>query len=147
MSSQNNETNIELDNEMHNEENVHIMLYELFTRYLENNRNNMILNIINDIDNIIFEDDLNRVMRESLETDKQLVRSDDFVDFKKIKYCNVDDNNKTSDNIMCSICLTVFENECDVSLTKCKHVFHTDCIKEWSRYKKDCPICRKDLKK
>jgi hypothetical protein len=86
-------------------------------------------------------------MRESLETDKQLVRSDDFVDFKKIKYCNVDDNNKTSDNIMCSICLTVFENECDVSLTKCKHVFHTDCIKEWSRYKKDCPICRKDLKK
>ena len=97
------------------------------------------------IDNLLFEDDLATAMRESLETDKQLVRTDEFLEFKTIKYCNIDDKN--SYNTTCSICLTNFEDECDVSVIDCEHLFHTDCIKEWSRYKKNCPICREELKK
>lgn len=99
------------------------------------------------MDNLIFEDDLTIALRESLETDKQLVRTDEFVDLQKIKYCNLNDKNKTSDNTKCTICLTDFEDECNVSLTECNHLFHTECVKEWSRYKKDCPVCRKELKK
>ena len=45
----------------------------------------------------------------------------------------------------CSICLTEFSNDSEVSVTKCKHVFHNECIVEWSKYKKDCPVCRKNL--
>ena len=39
-----------------------------------------------------------------------------------------------------------FEDDDSVSLTNCKHLFHSNCITEWSRYKKDCPICRAKLK-
>jgi hypothetical protein len=27
----------------------------------------------------------------------------------------------------------------------CEHSFHMDCIKEWLKVKKSCPVCRKDV--
>ncbi len=46
----------------------------------------------------------------------------------------------------CSICLNDYQNEDQVSkLFLCTHWFHTSCIKEWYKYKPDCPICRKKI--
>ena len=38
-----------------------------------------------------------------------------------------------------------FTLECDISATKCGHVFHTNCIEKWLKTgKKTCPQCRKN---
>lgn len=61
-----------------------------------------------------------------------------------------------SDNLggydnQCSICLEDFKNKDNVYLLACKHVFHTNCIKEWikrnSKAKSDffCPNCHRKL--
>ena len=84
-------------------------------------------------------------MQESLDTHTQLVRTDEFINFEKVKYCNIEKKDEYDNS--CSICLTEFEDDSDIGFTNCEHIFHTGCITEWSRYKKDCPVCRKDLKK
>ena len=45
----------------------------------------------------------------------------------------------------CSICLIDFENNDDVVLLNCKHLFHYSCIVEWAHHKKDCPNCREKI--
>jgi hypothetical protein len=50
------------------------------------------------------------------------------------------------DKDQCSICITEFECGDKVSvLEKCKHVFHTECVEEWCRYKQDCPLCKCEI--
>ncbi|KAK6915875.1 Zinc finger, RING-type [Dillenia turbinata] len=51
------------------------------------------------------------------------------------------------DGRSCSICLTEFEDEDMVTqLSKCRHVFHLDCIQKWIHVDKfTCPICRSFL--
>jgi len=40
----------------------------------------------------------------------------------------------------CSICLN---GNLDCSIDSCKHKFHYNCIKEWSKTSNTCPLCRK----
>ena len=47
----------------------------------------------------------------------------------------------------CSVCLLNFTHDSDITITICNHIFDKECITEWSRYKKECPICRNELKK
>ena len=48
-------------------------------------------------------------------------------------------------DIDCPTCLNSFTLECDISATKCGHVFHTNCIEKWLETgKKSCPQCRKN---
>jgi SNF2 family DNA or RNA helicase len=42
----------------------------------------------------------------------------------------------------CSICLDNINNG---SVTKCGHIFCTECIKNSLKYKKKCPMCKKEL--
>ncbi|KAF4651313.1 hypothetical protein FOZ61_010577 [Perkinsus olseni] len=44
-------------------------------------------------------------------------------------------------NHTCSICFKDLENEKVWELT-CGHYFCLDCIKEWSKFKRTCPVCR-----
>lgn len=44
----------------------------------------------------------------------------------------------------CSICLEqIPHNASLITVTKCGHVFHNDCIKRWN--KTSCPMCRSDM--
>lgn len=45
----------------------------------------------------------------------------------------------------CSICLVDFQNEDDVALLNCNHLFHKACIDEWCARKPDCPNCREKI--
>jgi DNA repair protein RAD5 len=42
----------------------------------------------------------------------------------------------------CTICL---EEMTKGSITKCGHVFCTDCLKNWLTFHKNCPMCKKEL--
>ena len=43
----------------------------------------------------------------------------------------------------CSIC--TFEIKDKAIQLKCKHLFHKECVVEWLKINKICPVCRKDI--
>lgn len=47
----------------------------------------------------------------------------------------------------CPICLAPFEVGDNVSSsnTKCPHIFHYECIRQWLLCKKECPLCRNEF--
>lgn len=46
----------------------------------------------------------------------------------------------------CTICLSLFEDDCDVRRLPCMHLFHRDCVDQWLVTSKHCPICRVDIR-
>lgn len=103
-------------------------LYILF--YLTNNNSFIIDVIYDDID--LTDDD-----------DECLVRNDDrVVSVNSITYKNIID--KMYDD-KCSICIEKYTLDDIVSVLDCKHIYHTNCIKEWGKYKPECPLCKKKI--
>ena len=48
----------------------------------------------------------------------------------------------------CCICfeqMAFGENDKEVIITRCKHVFHTECIHSWINIHPSCPLCRKKI--
>jgi len=139
-----NNLNIETESNLntHNEENSRI------DDVINSNLTSFITGVFNMVSSIppfnLYDDVLERVMQESLETHNQLNRTNDFVEFTTIQYSSIDNKDKYDNS--CSICLVDFELNSEIGITNCDHVFHKECITEWSRYKKDCPVCREELK-
>ena len=50
---------------------------------------------------------------------------------------------KDNINNTCSICYQKFEKVDDMIVTKCKHIFHKDCLNIWFEKKSKCPLCRR----
>lgn len=47
--------------------------------------------------------------------------------------------------IECSICFENYKEEEELKFTPCKHLFHEECLKNWLKVKRTCPLCRLDL--
>ena len=65
-----------------------------------------------------------------------------FDGFNFLTYLN---NKFANENNLCAICL----NE-PVQLAhpcSCDHIFCFACLKEWAKFKKSCPLCRKNFRK
>jgi len=45
----------------------------------------------------------------------------------------------------CSICTDIYDKKEDVTVLNCGHIYHPNCIKEWGKYKPNCPICKTDI--
>ena len=85
------------------------------------------------------DEDMNRALQQSLNEQPTLERSEHIINIPSDEYINVKDN----DNKSCCICLVDFEDNSKISiLPKCNHIFHTECIIEWGKYKTSCPVCR-----
>lgn len=64
---------------------------------------------------------------------------------KKEKYTQ--DISKNYEKDPCSICYENFKLNEEINITKCKHIFHYNCIeKAINKNILDCPICRSNLK-
>lgn len=83
------------------------------------------------------------VMRMSLEESKEIERTKPPMSFPSQRHDTLLE--KQRDVTECAICLVDFEKTDMVSVTNCNHVFHNECIQEWSHYKHDCPVCREEL--
>ena len=57
---------------------------------------------------------------------------------------NIDNNLKDSSNInKCSICQDNYNDNDNVKILKCKHIYHSDCIDNWlGNHSHKCPYCR-----
>lgn len=47
--------------------------------------------------------------------------------------------------INCVICQSEFQKDEEVRMLPCKHSYHKDCIDQWLKINKLCPICKKDI--
>mmetsp|Transcript_12073 Transcript_12073/g.18345 ORF Transcript_12073/g.18345 Transcript_12073/m.18345 type:complete len:348 (+) Transcript_12073:315-1358(+) len=59
------------------------------------------------------------------------------------------ENSSNSDNV-CPICITEFEKDDDICISKnleCPHIFHMECMMEWLMRHDECPLCRQDYLK
>jgi hypothetical protein len=92
-----------------------------------------------------FSDPIERVLVESLNQQPDLEKIYDRIEIESHSYSSIKEINKDVNN-ECCICLTEFNNDDSVSILKCNHVFHHDCITEWSTYKINCPVCRENFK-
>lgn len=45
----------------------------------------------------------------------------------------------------CLICLVKFVETDNIRYMPCLHLFHSDCIYQWLRRKKNCPLCKYDI--
>lgn len=45
----------------------------------------------------------------------------------------------------CSICTENYQDNDEVSVLKCFHIFHYKCIDEWGHYSTTCPICKQEI--
>jgi hypothetical protein len=105
---------------------------------------NLFYNILNNFMDRIEEQLLEDILQESLNNSSTLEKNNDGIKFNKNKYNSINNDLKEK-NKGCSICLTDFEEEDDISIINCNHLFHNNCIEEWTKYKKDCPICRDNI--
>ena len=159
MDEQNMQANF--DNDIDNNfglifDNIDRILFEninnrqnILENILENNFLSMIIPSIFDYD-ALYEEQLESVIEESFETQPTLEKTDNLINISSQKFDSLKEEIK-NDNKECTICLTEFEKDDDISLTKCNHVFHNNCIIEWGKYKvtdeckSECPICRTQI--
>ncbi|CAL5218851.1 g582 [Coccomyxa viridis] len=45
----------------------------------------------------------------------------------------------------CAVCRMEFEPDEEVALLPCKHLYHGECIAQWLKDRKACPICGREL--
>jgi E3 ubiquitin-protein ligase BIG BROTHER-like protein len=45
----------------------------------------------------------------------------------------------------CAVCRVEFEGEDEVKVLPCKHHYHVDCIDQWLKRKKACPVCSQEV--
>jgi hypothetical protein len=99
--------------------------------------NNIFLNRI--IDRIV--DPFESVLNQSFNEQPSVEKIYDEMNIDSLKYNSI----KIEKGKDCCICLDDFTDDDDVSFSKCNHLFHTKCIKEWSTYKTTCPVCRENF--
>ncbi|KIM24887.1 hypothetical protein M408DRAFT_331556 [Serendipita vermifera MAFF 305830] len=56
------------------------------------------------------------------------------------------DNKVLGDNNSCAICLEDYTpTDMCTKLPRCLHFYHKDCVKEWLKTAKTCPVCRENV--
>ncbi|KAG0325442.1 hypothetical protein BG000_001816 [Podila horticola] len=46
---------------------------------------------------------------------------------------------------VCAICLCDYEDDEELRKMACVHYFHKECVDEWLRLHKNCPLCKRDI--
>ncbi|GFO50161.1 RING finger protein 44 [Plakobranchus ocellatus] len=50
-----------------------------------------------------------------------------------------------SNQIFCVFCMSDFEDKHLLRMLPCLHEFHAECIDEWLKTHRTCPLCRRDV--
>lgn len=58
-----------------------------------------------------------------------------------IEYLTLSD----AQDAVCAICLCDYEDDEELRKMACTHYFHKECVDEWLRLHKNCPLCKRDI--
>lgn len=110
-------------------------------------RSNQLESFISNAVDSFITDPIEDVLIESLNTQPTLNRVEDVdLAIPSQEYRSLSAYDREVKEKECCICLTKFEDNDNISiLPECHHILHTDCVKEWGKYKTSCPICRTNL--
>ena len=73
-----------------------------------------------------------------------VLKKECFNELKKLKYKDIDEKYKKQD--MCTISLEKFNNDSDILILPCDHIFNFDDCKKWLlNNSHKCPICRESV--
>ena len=107
--------------------NMEMYMLSSFNEYI----NNILL--INNIEETIIEQVSNESMNDCNLREKKNIN----LLIKKDLY-NV---NNFKEHKKCCICLSDFDENEEIGITDCFHVFHYCCLIDWGKYKTSCPLC------
>ena len=105
--------------------------------------------LLNRIADSVYDNNFDQIMEERMMT----VAMNESLDYYKTqeRKPNIElgiKSEKASDKHVeekCAICKEDFELEENITSLVCNHILHTDCIREWVKYKSECPVCRKQI--
>lgn len=67
------------------------------------------------------------------------------VDYDKTLFADESDPTDKRPTGECCCCTECFNAEKEIVCTPCDHYFHKECLGEWLKLARTCPLCRKDL--
>ncbi len=116
-----------------------------------NSQNNFNQNRIENvpINNINYRDNVNELNRNfnNINNENNRENNNEIFLKKLLRVCNKDkfNSNKYKKHEDCRICLMKFENNENILILPCLHIFHMDCIINWLNNKKTCPLDNQNL--
>jgi len=146
----NNSNNANNLNGMNNDMNLFNQFFminnmNLFNQFFMNNNMNFFENQkIERKEGLDIKCDIDRLLYSNSELEnknKDLQTIINFIPSTIIK----DTPKKLTDEYRCVICLSDFEIEEKVSALPCCHTFHTNCLDNWLKQKRECPVCKYEV--
>ena len=58
-----------------------------------------------------------------------------------VEYLTLEDEQ----DAVCAICLCEYEDDEELRKMRCTHYFHKECVDEWLRLHRNCPLCKRDI--
>jgi len=104
-----------------------------------NNRNNIDNNNFNETDSLVIEVNDNSVNNN----ENNNFGHNLYLKFCKFKYRNKYVGDKSIFFNFHEFSKNIFDKP--YMITPCNHVFHSDCLEEWFKMKKECPNCRTEI--
>lgn len=130
------EVDLEVDEYVQGSARALIHLLDLATDFVSHPEGKVTWSFLGDL----LESPLQRALRESSRA-QELTRSEDIQIRVTTQLYSETDTKSTT----CSICTEDFEVTTTVSILDCGHVYHESCIREWGRYRPNCPLCRTSI--
>ncbi|CAH8328932.1 unnamed protein product [Eruca vesicaria subsp. sativa] len=76
-------------------------------------------------------------------TESRGLSADTIASLPSKRYKDGDNQNGTNES--CVICRLDYENDDDLILLPCKHSYHSECINNWLKINKTCPVCSAEV--
>jgi hypothetical protein len=124
--------NISIDNNVNNIDN-NVNNIDNNVNNIDNNIDNNVNNIDNNIDN-----NVNNIDNKDNTDNTDMINLCSYSELDESVKNNIDNN----DN--CSICFEKLTDDI-LGVTKCNHIYHHNCIKQWLINNKTCPLCRTSI--
>jgi len=88
----------------------------------------------------ILLNDIKHLIIKTNDLEKQLTDGNLSIHIKKFYIKKL-----LSEDFKCPICLSNIEEEENIFLTLCGHLFHLECLNQATNFKSECPSCRRSI--
>ncbi len=103
-----------------------------------------LMDVLRTIFDELDQSELDQATEESFNTSQNLQRGEYLLKVSSQRYSSLSPEIQKN-SLVCPICIDDYDKDSFISIISCNHIYHTDCIKEWCKYKQECAVCRKKV--